>query len=461
MSISFPFRLEFLDSNVFTWFSFTDPRRICSYLSIYLSRSVHIYLSIYLGLFIFIYLSISVCSYLSISLSRSVHIYRSIYLGLFIFIYLSRSVHIYLSISVCSYLSKSVHIYLSIYLICSYLSMFISIYLNLFIFTYLSIYLGLFIFIYVHIYLSKSVHIYLSISLSLFISIHLSQSVHIYLSSSDCSYLSTFRLPLGLKYGCPSPTTWMLSINALLNILGIGLPVARKHEAAFQGMWPELALALEEFLFSKHPSPPTLSIEDFQRDETVDCKVVQVIRDDILPYAGTMPKDFIMKIMDILNKGSIHSATSDTFIDTESSRKLREEFAKGCFETLLQFSFITRSANEGSLTKMAVQSLLQRCQEVVKNYVEDERLSGKCPLPRPRLAEIASVLKAITTLLLSLKKASPINVEPTVWHQVIHLYPSLVECTTSSSPQVCKALKEALHEYKDLLAPPMPQNNQS
>ena len=68
--------------------------------------------------------------------------------------------------------------------------------------------------------------------------------------------------------------------------------------------------------------------------------------------------------------------------DTESSRKLREEFAKGCFETLLQFSFITRSANEGSLTKMAVQSLLQRCQEVVKNYVEDERLSGKCPLPR-------------------------------------------------------------------------------
>ena len=51
--------------------------------------------------------------------------------------------------------------------------------------------------------------------------------------------------------------------------------------------------------------------------------------------------------------------------------------------------------------------------------------------------------------------------EPSVWHQVIQLYPSLVECTTSSSPQVCKALKEALHEYKDLLAPPMPQNNQS
>ncbi|XP_036362919.1 protein MON2 homolog isoform X2 [Octopus sinensis] len=270
--------------------------------------------------------------------------------------------------------------------------------------------------------------------------------------------IKAFRLPLGLKYGCPSPTTWMLSINALLTILNIGLPVARKHEADFQDMWPELALTLEDFLFSKNPSLPTLSIEDFQRDETVDCKVVQVIRDDVLPFAGTMPKDFVMKIMDILNKGSIHSATSDSFIDTESSRKLREEFAKACFETLLQFSFITRTANEGSLTKMAVQSLLQRCQEVVKNYVEDERLSGKCPLPRPRLAEIASVLKAITTLLLSLKKASPNNVEPSVWQQVIQLYPSLVECTTSSSPQVCKALKEALHEYKDLLSSPGHQN---
>ena len=74
----------------------------------------------------------------------------------------------------------------------------------------------------------------------------------------------------------------------------------------------------------------------------------------------------------------------DIFLtDTDSSRKLREEFAKTCFETLLQFSFIERSkSGEGSITKLAVLSLLQRCQEVVKKYVDDEKLSGKCPLPR-------------------------------------------------------------------------------
>ena len=70
--------------------------------------------------------------------------------------------------------------------------------------------------------------------------------------------------------------------------------------------------------------------------------------------------------------------------DTESSRKLREDFAKTCFETLLQFSFVSKKSDskEGSITKLAVLSLLQRCQEVVRKYVEDERLSGKCPLPR-------------------------------------------------------------------------------
>ena len=79
------------------------------------------------------------------------------------------------------------------------------------------------------------------------------------------------------------------------------------------------------------------------------------------------------------------------FADVDSSRKLREEFAKACFETLLQFSFITPGAESeggasskggGAITRLAVSSLLTRCKDVLEKYVEDERLSGKCPLPR-------------------------------------------------------------------------------
>nr|KAG5696461.1 hypothetical protein BaRGS_020998 [Batillaria attramentaria] len=199
----------------------------------------------------------------------------------------------------------------------------------------------------------------------------------------------------------------MQAVNSAFCILAVGLPVARKHPAEFRGMWSELASMFEDFLFTKHPSPPTLSMEDFQRDEAIDCKMVHLIREDILPYASSVPSDFVVRIMDLLNR------------DTDSSRKLREDFARTCFETLLQFSFVSKKGEEG-----------------------------------PRLAEITAVLKAITTLLQSLKKAPPNNVETGVWQQAIQLYPALVDCTTSASPQVTRALKDALHEYRDLLAAP-------
>ncbi len=51
-------------------------------------------------------------------------------------------------------------------------------------------------------------------------------------------------------------------------------------------------------------------------------------------------------------------------------------------------------------------------------------------------------------------KHSNFSVEQDIWNQVIGLYPALVECTTSTSPQVSKALKGALIEYRDLLAAP-------
>lgn len=40
------------------------------------------------------------------------------------------------------------------------------------------------------------------------------------------------------------------------------------------------------------------------------------------------------------------------------------------------------------------------------------------------------------------------------WDQVIGLYPYLVDCTTCTSSQVCKALKEALYQYQNLLVAP-------
>lgn len=176
------------------------------------------------------------------------------------------------------------------------------------------------------------------------------------------------------------------------------------------------------------------------------------------------------------------------------NRKLREEFARSCFETLLQFSFLgpkgsphlfmqtnasnVRSNNHlnnnnvnnngtfaapfslevGLVNRLAVTSLLQRFDDVIVKFVEDEKLSGKCPLARHRVAEISFVLKALATLVSSLKKAPIETVEQCVWQQLISLFPALVECTTSGCAQSCPSLqlplKECLMQYKDLLRPP-------
>lgn len=94
---------------------------------------------------------------------------------------------------------------------------------------------------------------------------------------------------------------------------------------------------------------------------------------------------------------------------------------------------------------------------------------------RFRLSEISFVLKAIATLVVSMKKApaskgkiyttyirlcrislhvSFLTVNKPAWDQLIGLYPYLVDCTTTTSPEVSRSLREALLQYTDLLQAP-------
>jgi hypothetical protein len=91
-------------------------------------------------------------------------------------------------------------------------------------------------------------------------------------------------------------------------------------------------------------------------------------------------------------------------VDGEGEQKLREEFAKTCFETLLQFSLLDGLESgevcgmEGGLAgRLAVTALLHRFQEVLHQYVEDERRSGKCPLPRYFLLKFSVINKVFLT----------------------------------------------------------------
>lgn len=160
-------------------------------------------------------------------------------------------------------------------------------------------------------------------------------------------------------------------------------------------------------------------LDELVLDEAIDCELIEQLRDEVLPYSGEIPHQFVLNVVVLLNKGSIHSATSTSSSNhgCDSELKLREEFAKTCFETLLQFSLLDDGANKDSIQltnseggvagQLAITALLHRFEEVLKKFNDDERQSGKCPLPRYRLSEISFVLKAVATLIISMKKAPP------------------------------------------------------
>jgi len=167
-------------------------------------------------------------------------------------------------------------------------------------------------------------------------------------------------------------------------------------------MWFDLARTFEDFLFTKNVSTGELPMEAIQKDEAIDCQLIELIRDDILVNSAKLPDEFIQKILAILNRGSIYSNSFENFLDLDSPRKLREEFSKTCFETLLRFSFMNDSAKEtagdGSLNKMALTSMLNRCKEIIQRYAHDERLSGNIPLPR--LLVISPIIRRLFLKLL-------------------------------------------------------------
>ena len=275
------------------------------------------------------------------------------------------------------------------------------------------------------------------------------------------------HIPLRQKYRCYIQSNWRVAINALIKVLRCGIPIAREHKAIdkdgqFSDYWAELGEVLECFLFPECTEDQRQ--EDRMADEAVDCHIVELLREEVLPFPNQVPTAFIRKIVVLLNKGSIHSSMTLSD-DCSGTVGLREDFAKLCFETLLEFSLLdseelsisSGQASESSASvtnRMAITSLLQRFKEVLQDAIDGEKLNQNIPLQRQKTAEISFVLKAIGTVISSMKRASVLKqVEKKTWNQIIGLYPYLVQFTNTSSPQISSSVKDALLEYHDLLQP--------
>merc|ERR1719273_8492 len=128
----------------------------------------------------------------------------------------------------------------------------------------------------------------------------------------------------------------------MIKILRCGIPIARDYknkdaDSPFSDFWSELGEVLQCFLFPECTEEQKQ--EDRMADEAVDCHIVELLREEVLPFPNQVPTAFIRKIVVLLNKGSIHSSMTLSD-DCSGTVGLREDFAKLCFETLLEFSLL-------------------------------------------------------------------------------------------------------------------------
>lgn len=61
-------------------------------------------------------------------------------------------------------------------------------------------------------------------------------------------------------------------------------------------------------------------VEEIQADEAVDCQVMELLRDEVLPHSQHIPHQFILRVVMLLNKGSIHSATTTNIGEKEREK---------------------------------------------------------------------------------------------------------------------------------------------
>mmetsp|Transcript_5623 Transcript_5623/g.8694 ORF Transcript_5623/g.8694 Transcript_5623/m.8694 type:complete len:1334 (+) Transcript_5623:1-4002(+) len=132
------------------------------------------------------------------------------------------------------------------------------------------------------------------------------------------------------------------------------------------------------------------------------------------------------------------------------------------------------------LARLAAPVLLDRCRDLVRRYVSDERRAGQAPLPRYRYDEVAFVLREMQELdlcsgvldaegqpfemhtmhrspswSLRLSQAQSGWVPPTAVHgkkaHLLVLYPSLCDCIVTRDDSIREVIREILHEIGRLV----------
>ncbi len=95
--------------------------------------------------------------------------------------------------------------------------------------------------------------------------------------------IRVIHIPMKQKYRCYLQSNWRLAVSVLMKVLRIGIPIARRSRPElFSDFWAELSTVFEDFFFPA--SVDDQRQEDRVADESVDCQLIELLREEVLPY---------------------------------------------------------------------------------------------------------------------------------------------------------------------------------
>ncbi|CAH8519539.1 unnamed protein product [Heterobilharzia americana] len=103
------------------------------------------------------------------------------------------------------------------------------------------------------------------------------------------SIIRTLHQPMALKYACPSQTTWILACRCFFQVITAGIVVISNksvnrtkiyannkknsiYAPSNHDLCKQIVDTIQDFLFCQNQPPSSLSIEEFQLHEELDCK---------------------------------------------------------------------------------------------------------------------------------------------------------------------------------------------
>lgn len=82
----------------------------------------------------------------------------------------------------------------------------------------------------------------------------------------------------------------------------------------FQNNQYKIANSHIQYLLGYSSPPEDQSPDEVLEEESVDCQVIDLLKEEVLSHSSSIPKEFILKVVVLLNKGSILSTPPLSFV---------------------------------------------------------------------------------------------------------------------------------------------------